>query len=216
MVDYKVKIVIADDHEVVIDGLVALLAPESDIQVVGKALDGEKLLEVLRNKPVDLVIMDIEMPNMNGAEATAELKASRPDLKILVLTMYNTAEFIGNLAKLGADGYILKNSPRKVLLEAIREVAKGGKYFPLEIKEKLFDGLLAKPGSTDSKPVELTDRELEIVRLICNEMTSQEIADQLYLSFHTVEKHRKNIIAKLQVKNTAGLVRYAFRNKLVE
>src|SRR5262245_55619738 len=123
MGDNKIKIVIADDHEVVIDGLVALLVPELDIQVVGRATDGEKLMEMLRNKPVYLVIMDIEMPKMNGVEATAELKAARPELKILVLTMYSTAEFIGNLAKLGADGYILKNSSRKILLEAIREVS---------------------------------------------------------------------------------------------
>jgi len=214
--DIPIKIVIADDHEVVIDGLVALLAVEQNIQVVGKALNGEHLLEVLRHKPADLVIMDIEMPKMNGAEATAELKSTRPDLKILVLTMYNSPEFIANLVKLGADGYILKNSAKRVLLEAIETVATGGKYFPLEIKEMMFNGMMAKSNLMVDKPAELTDREKEIIRLICNEMTSHEIADRLFLSFHTVEKHRKNIIAKLQVKNTAGLVRYAMRHGLAD
>lgn len=213
--EHKIKIVIADDHEVVIDGLMALLALEADFQVVGKALNGEHLLEVLKNKPCDVVIMDIEMPQMNGAEATAELKASRPELKILVLTMYNTYEFIANLAKLGVDGYILKNSSKRVLVEAIRAVAAGNKYFPLEIKEKLFEMVMPGHATTTARP-EITDREKDIIRLIAAELTSHEIAAKLFLSFHTVEKHRKNIMAKLQVKNTAGLVKYALRNGLAD
>ena len=204
--EHKIKIVIADDHELVIDGLMALLALEADLQVVGKALNGEHLLEVLRNKPCDVVIMDIEMPKMNGVEATAELKASRPELKILVLTMYNTYEFIANLAKLGVDGYILKNSSKKVLVEAIRTVADGGKYFPLEIKEKLFEMVMPGHAATTVRPV-ITDREKDIIRLIAAELTSHEIAAKLFLSFHTVEKHRKNIMAKMDAKNIADLLR---------
>ncbi len=110
----------------------------------------------------------------------------------------------------------MKNSAKRVLLEAIQTIANGGKYFPLEIKEMMFEGMMAKSNLMVNKPAELTDREKEIIRLICNEMTSHEIADRLLLSFHTVEKHRKNIIAKLQVKNTAGLVRYAMRHGLAD
>lgn len=210
-----IKIVIADDHEVMIDGIMALLTNEPTVQVVGRALDGQQLLQLVKHKPLDLVIMDIDMPHMNGAEATIELKQSHPALKILVLTMYHTPEFITELVKAGADGYILKSCSKRILVEAIQQVAKGEKYFPIEIKEKLFDGLVGRQGHTSTLP-EVTEREKEIIRLICNEMTSHEIAEMLFLSFHTVEKHRKNIIAKLQVKNTAGLVKYAMRHGLAD
>ena len=210
----KIKIIIADDHDVIIDGLMALLNTEDDMQIVGRANNGKQLLEVIKNKPVDLVILDIDMPEMNGVEAASKLKIKYPELKILVLSMYNTPDFIAQLLRHGVDGYILKNTRKKELIEAIRSVFIGKTFYAPEVTSAMMENF-RKEKKLEQKP-ELTEREKDIVRLICNEQTSREIAGQLFISFHTVEKHRKNIIAKLGVKNVAGLVKYALKNGLAD
>lgn len=211
----EIKIVIADDHDVIIDGLIALLNPEEDLTVSGRANNGEQLLEVISNKPVDLILLDIDMPKMNGAEAAKKIREKYPSIKILVLTMYNSPDFIAQLMKCGVNGYILKNTRRKDLVNAVREVMKGGFFYSPEVAHSVMDGLRSGPEKKNGA-IELTKREKEIIRLISEELTSREIGSQLYISHHTVERHRKNIIAKLGVKNVAGLVKYAMRHGLVE
>ncbi|MEO0776852.1 MAG: response regulator transcription factor [Bacteroidota bacterium] len=209
------KIVITDDHEVLIDGLIALLAPEADLQVVGKALNGRDLLELLAHKPVDLVIMDIDMPEMDGVVATQKLKEQFPHIKVLVLTMYSKPDFIKNLMRSGVDGYMLKYASKRDLVRAIRSVAENEFFYTPEIAQEVMQSLRSDSTTTEETPV-LSEREKEIIRLVAQEYTSREIAEQLYLSYHTVERHRKNILAKLGVKNVAGLVRYALKNGLVD
>ena len=210
-----IKIIITDDHDVIIDGLMALLSTENDIQIVGRANNGKQLLDIIKNKPVDLIILDIEMPEMNGVEAAEKIKEKFPELKILVLTMYNTPDFIANLLRHGIDGYILKNSRKKELLQAIRSVMMGRSFYAPEVTEMMMDSFRQEKYNKKNTPV-LTPREKEIIRLITEEYTSREIGEKLFISFHTVERHRKNIIAKLGVKNVAGLVKYAIRNGLVK
>jgi len=214
-INKTIKIVIADDHDVIIDGLMALLSPEKDLMVSGRANNGEQLLKVISNKPVDLILLDIDMPNMNGAEAAKKIRENNSDIKILVLTMYNSPDFIAQLMRCGVNGYILKNTRRKDLVNAIREVMKGGFYYSPEVAHSVMDSLRSEPNKKEEL-IELTRREKEIIRLISEELTSREIGEQLYISHHTVERHRKNIIAKLGVKNVAGLVKYAMRRGLVE
>jgi len=210
----KIKVFITDDHDVVIDGLIALLQSENDIQIVGRANNGKQLIEMLKNKPVDLVLMDIDMPIMNGVEATSYLKKNFPEIKVLILTMYNTPEFIANLLRIGADGYLLKNTRKKELVAAIRMVTNGQSFYAPDVTQTIMESF--KSGITSSSEPELTDREKDILRLITAEHTSREIGKKLFISFHTVERHRKNIIAKLGVKNVAGLVKYAIRKGLVK
>lgn len=209
-----IKIIIADDHDVIIDGLTALLSTEINLQIVGRANNGKQLLEIIKNKPVDLIILDIEMPEMNGVEATEKLKIKYPELKVLVLTMYNSPDFIANLLRHGVDGYILKNSRKQELLQAINSVVSGRSFYAPEVTEIMMDSFRQGQSNKEDTP-ELTPREIEIVRLIAEEYTSREIGEKLFISFHTVERHRKNIIAKLGVKNVAGLVKYAIKNGLV-
>ncbi|MEZ4935412.1 MAG: response regulator transcription factor [Saprospiraceae bacterium] len=208
-----IKIIIADDHDVIIDGLTALLSTEKNLQIVGRANNGKQLLEIIKNKPVDLIILDIEMPEMNGVEVTEKLKTIYPELKILVLTMYNSPDFIANLLRHGVDGYILKNSRKNDLLQAINSVVSGRPFYAPEVTEIMMDSFRQGQSNKEDTP-ELTQREIEIVRLIAEEYTSREIGEKLFISFHTVERHRKNIIAKLGVKNVAGLVKYALKNGL--
>lgn len=210
-----IKIIIADDHDVIIDGLTALLSTEKNLQIVGRANNGKQLLEIIKNKPVDLIILDIEMPEMNGVEAAELLKAKYPELKILVLTMYNSPDFIANLLRHGVDGYILKNSRKQELLQAINSVFSGRSFYAPEVTEIMMDSFRQGQSNKEDTP-ELTPREKEIVRLIAEEHTSREIGEKLFISFHTVERHRKNIIAKLGVKNVAGLVKYALKNGLTK
>lgn len=205
-----IKIVIADDHEVLIDGLMALFAPEPDLQVVGRALNGKQLLTLMENKPVDLVIMDIDMPEMNGVVATKELKAKYPEVKVLVLTMYSTSDFVKNLLRSGADGYMLKYAAKKDLIKAVRAVADDQLFYTPEIANEVMNSFREKEESA-AEVVTLSNREKEIVTMVAMELTSKEIADQLFLSYHTVERHRKNVLAKLGLKNSAGLTRYAIK-----
>ena len=170
------KIIIADDHDVIIDGLMALLSIESDVEVVGRANNGIQLLEVVKNKPVDLIILDIEMPEMNGVETAEKLKTNYPDLKILVLTMYNSPDFIASLLRHGVDGYILKNTRKADLLKAIRTVCEGGSFYTPEVTQIMMNSF-RKEKKSQTQP-ELTPREKDIIRLIANEFTSREIGEK--------------------------------------
>ncbi len=208
----KIKVLIADDHHLMIDGLQSLLDSVDGIEIVGVAHDGHEAITFASRKPVDVILLDIQMPKMNGFQVAAELKTKRPEIKLLVLTMYDKPGFIRELLESGVDGYVLKNTGKEELVEGIRAVMQGERYFSKEVETIFFDSLKKSKDDTAF----LTTREVEIMKLIAREFTSQEIAEQLFLSHFTVDTHRKNIISKLGVKNTAGLIRYAYENGYFE
>ena len=205
-----IPLIIADDHQVVIDGLKALLSQEPDLRILGEALNGEALLSLVRtyeeDKPV--VLLDINMPGLDGIEATRIIRQKHASVRILILSMYNKPAFIKGLVEAGVSGYILKNTGRDELLKAIRTVATGESYFSNEVTKTIMDSF--KTGATTA--VQLTRRELEILRLVAQAYSTAEIADKLFISTYTVDTHRKNLLSKLNMKNTAALVNYAIQN----
>jgi DNA-binding NarL/FixJ family response regulator len=175
------------------------------------------LLEVLESKSCDIILMDINMPEMDGVEATKQVKAKYPSIKILMLTMFSNREYIEKLLRAGADGYLLKNTGKEELQEAIDNIINGESYFSKEVTERIMEGLQKKKiAEKNTYIVELTEREIEVLKLIVQEFTTAEIAEKLFISPHTVETHRKNLISKLNVRNIAGLVKYAMQNGLVD
>ncbi len=209
-----IDVLIADDHQISIDGIKAILKDETDIQVAGEANNGREVLDLLKANEPDVILMDINMPEMDGIEATRQISLQYPKVKVLTLTMYDEIGFIEGIIKAGAKGYILKNSGTREMLDAIRTVYEGGQYYNDEIANILIKGLQEKHREKDK--ADLTRRETEVLKLIAREYTSHQIARELYISFHTVESHRKNIHSKLGVKNLAGLVKYALENGLLD
>ncbi|MFI5221023.1 MAG: response regulator [Bacteroidia bacterium] len=212
-----IKVIIADDHQMFIDGIKSLLRTHKNISIVGEANNGEQVLEILSKDPADIILMDVNMQVMDGIEATKQVRSKYPNVKILMLTMFNTKEYIEKVLRAGAHGYILKNTGKEELHEAIDKIMNGESYFSKEVTGRIMEGI-QKRKSVENDPMraELTDREKEVLKLISQELTTQEIADKLFISHHTVETHRKNLISKLNVKNTAGLVKYAVLQGLAD
>lgn len=212
-----IKIAIADDHQMFRDGIKSLLDNTREYVVVGEAKDGIELLALVKQVSLDVVLLDINMPKMNGLEAIKKLKSDHSEIKVIMLTMFNTNEYINKLLKSGADGYVLKNTGKEELEEAINTVVSGESFFSNEVKQTVMDNLQNKPQiEPDFFQVELTSREKEVLSLIVKEYTTNEIAEKLFISPHTVETYRKNLTSKLPVKNIAGLVRYAIQMGLVD
>lgn len=214
----RVRIAITDDHQMFIEGMLALLAEESWIETVGTAANGKELLVLLQQKQVDVVLMDVHMPEMDGLEATKTLVKDYPQTKVLMLTMAGDPKLITQLVTAGAHGYILKNTNKSELLEAIRKLANGDTYYSPEVAQTLIDSMRRpkpKPAA-NTGAVALTKREKEVLRLIALEFTTLEIAEKLFISENTVETHRKNLLSKLQARNSAGLVRYALESGLMD
>jgi DNA-binding NarL/FixJ family response regulator len=210
-----IKIIIADDHQMFIDGIKSLLVNENDIKVIGEALNGKQVLSLLEKELADIVLLDVNMPEMDGIEATKLIKQKYATVKILMLTMYNNQEFVFGLMNAGASGYILKNTGRKELLEAIQAVNDGKTFYSKEVTETILQNFAKKPGEKKIEAAHLTDREKDVLKLIAQEYNTQEIASQLFISANTVETHRKNLLSKLQAKNIAGLVKFAIQTGLV-
>ena len=202
----------ADDHDTVLDGLAAIFASVNDINVVGRARNGEELLRMLPNKPVDVLLLDIAMPVISGLEALPRLKRDHPKLRVIMLSGNNTYNYISGAIAAGADGYLTKDADRQEIVRAVKAVHAGRRFYNTEVADALLKGQTQR--QTAATPVVLTARERLIVCLISKELTSREIGDKLGISVLTVERHRRNIFAKLQVKNVVGLVLYAFENGL--
>ncbi|HJY64358.1 MAG TPA: response regulator transcription factor [Ignavibacteria bacterium] len=213
------KILIVDDHEVVRDGLRNILLSLENISIAGEAGNGEDAIKLYGSVKPDLVIMDISMPGMNGIEATRIIKEKDPDAKILILTMHDNQEYLNQIIRSGAKGFILKNTDKEELLEAVKTVASGENFFSKDISKLIIDNYIRSAKETEKndgfKEVPLTKREIEILKLIASGYSNQEIANILYISYNTVDTHRKNIMHKLSIKNTAGLVRYAIEKGLI-
>jgi len=203
----ELKIIIADDHKIVIDGLKSLLIQEPHIKVVGEASNGKEALDLIENTKVDIAVLDISMPEMNGVEATKIIKKEYPEVKILILTMHDGSEFIHELVEIGANGYILKNRGTEEFVEALETIANGEEY----IKGQVLNTLL-KAVRKPKQKVQFTRREKDVLRLIVDEHTTSEISAKLNIANSTVETHRRNLIEKTGVKSSLGLVRYAIEN----
>lgn len=209
------KIVIADDHQIVIDGIRSLLEQEIDLEIAGQALTGKELLETGLLCEPDLILMDIGMPVMDGITASKEIRKTHPEMRILVLTTYADAKHIREMMKVGVNGYLLKDSGKDQFLEAIHTVMNGEKYFDQQVTEVIMNSLQPpKKHSTILTP--LSPREKEIVRLIAKGDSTMEMAEKLHLSQLTIETHRKNIYTKLGMNKIASLVHYAINEGLFE
>jgi two-component system, NarL family, nitrate/nitrite response regulator NarL len=208
------QLVLADDHSLVRDGIRALLSGEANIQIKGEAGNGRELLDLLAVVKVDVVLMDIDMPEMNGLDATRVIRKTYPELKVIVLSMHDEKAMIQAMISAGVDGYLLKNSPKVDLLNAIREVAQGNSFFPVEVQSRLLqkDSDIFRKG----KLADLTERELEILTAIAEGLSNKEIGEKLFISHRTVDTHRTNLMQKLEVHNVAGLVRIAIQSGLVQ
>jgi DNA-binding NarL/FixJ family response regulator len=210
----KVRIYIIDDHKLFVQGVISLLSDETDLEITGFSLSSLDFLAGVEKLDVDVFLMDINMPDITGIELTRKLKEIKPDARVLALTMYDDFEYVENMIKSGADGYILKTAGLEELSLAIKSVARGVKFFGNEIQEIVFNkiggkGVAGVTGSNTEKQANLTKREIEIISLIAKEYTTQEIADKLFISTRTVETHRKNIISKTRVKSIIGLLKFA-------
>lgn len=214
----KVNVLVADDHKIFRDGIRALLREARNISVVATAGDGEEVLEKLKKIKPDIVLMDINMPGCNGIEATRIIKAKYPAIKILALTMHEEDRYIVDMMDAGASGYILKNTGAEELVSAIRAVSVGDSCLSKEVSDKLLTYIVRSNGSAPKKysnGVSLTEREKEVLKLIAEEQSNREIAARLFISLRTVDTHRRNLLQKLKLKNTASLVKYAIKNGLV-
>jgi DNA-binding NarL/FixJ family response regulator len=204
-----IRWMIADDHQIFIDGIRSLLQGEPGLECVGEALHGRQLLGQLDHLRPDVILLDINMPEMDGMETAQRIRTSHPGIRLIMLTMHERVDFITRLIELGVAGYLLKNTTRQDLLAAIHTVYGGGTYYSQQVTAAVMDSFRRKPGTGQPAEVELTPRELDVLRLIAREYTTAEIAEKLFISHHTVESHRKNLLSKLGKKNTAGLAAYA-------
>ena len=206
------RIVLADDHTIVRRGIKKMIEEMSDLTVIGEANDGLELLSLLNTLDTDMVILDISMPNLRGIEAIRGLKRISPTVKVLILTMYKDTELLHHAISSGADGYVLKEDSDKELYSAIEKVRQGGVYISPRMAERLTEDRVETKGEIFNPPLErLTKREMEVLRLIAGGKSNKEIADLLFVSIRTVQNHRANIMSKLDIRNTADLVKYAIR-----
>lgn len=212
-----IRLVIADDHEIFRDGLSLMLSKQQDMLLVGQAQDGRELISLVNAVMPDVIMTDVKMPIMDGIEATRSLLIQHPDLKIIALSMFDEENLIVDMLEAGAKGYLLKNADKQEILDAIHSVYEDKNYYCHHTSSKLAS-LISKSKFNPyrkKEPISFTEREIEIIKLICQQLTAQEIADKLYLSKRTVEGHRTKILEKMNVKNTAGVVIYALKHRIV-
>jgi two-component system response regulator NreC len=209
----KIKVLLVDDHQIILDGIKSLLENTDDVQVVATANNGNEALNTLKLLTVDVILMDIDMPGLNGIDATRQIHEKYKGVKVIMLTMHSESSMIKNLIEIGAYGYLVKNSSKEELLDAIYKVAKGEKYFSSEVTMSLLNPEKSK---TSDIKIDFTQREIEIIQLLADGLTNKEIGDKLFISHRTVDTHRTNIMKKVGVSNVAGLISFAIKNGLVE
>lgn len=210
----RIKLLLVDDHLMFLEGLQSLFNKEPSIEVIGTASSAAIALKILTEQKADVVITDLSMPAMDGSQLIERLHDLYPETCILVLSMHSEADIITKLIQQNVNGYLLKNAEKSELLKAVQTIFEGKNYFSAEV-QKIFTEHSFKRNINREQMPELSSREKEVLKLIVDEFTTKEIAQKLFISQHTVESHRKNIISKLNVKNVAGLVKYAIENNLV-
>ena len=210
----NIKILLVDDHKLIRDGLRLIIDTTPNIDVMGECTNGREAIQYLEKNEgdIDVVVMDITMPDMNGIDATEIILDLYPKINILALSMHSEEAYIMKMIKAGAKGYLLKDSGSDRLVDAIEAVNRNEKYYSKEVSLKLINLLVQKDGVAESI---ISERETEILKMISNGSTNKEVADHLSISCRTVESHRRNIIKKLNLKNTAGMIKYAYDNNLV-
>lgn len=206
------KVAIVDDHRLFRQGLAVILASKNSIEVVGKYESAIALLEALPELEVDLILLDIDMPEMDGITAAPEIFKLKAEVKIVILSMHLNSRKIQDAVAAKVHGYLLKTSSDDEVAHAIEEVMAGKDYFSKEAHEQLIDSFRSRD---EGQLVELTPREIEILKLVCEEMNSQEIAEKLFISVHTAETHRRNLLSKTGCRNSVGLVKYAMEKGYV-
>lgn len=205
------RVLLVDDHAIVSDGLQALLQTVGGVEIVSKLTSGDFVLAYLKQNEVDLMITDYAMPDMDGLTLVKKAKQIKPDLKIIVLSMHDEVVMIREMLSAGVDGYVLKKYAQQELVNAIEMVRNGSQYWSAEVNRALLSFLLPQ----ETQQNQITERELEVLRLLAQELTSKQIADKLFISERTVETHRKNLMRKTGANNGIGLMRYAYGKKLL-
>jgi two-component system nitrate/nitrite response regulator NarL len=217
MLKDKIKLFILDDHQMLIDGLRSLLETEKDYEFIGSAQNGLEALGLISKKLPDIVLSDINMPVMNGIDFTKELKKRHPEVKVIALSMFSEKEPISAMLAAGASGYILKNTGKEELLNALYKVASGGTFLSDEVAVEIMRSMQQPTEkNAPSTQINITKREKEIIQLIAKEYSNAQIAEQLFISERTVETHRKNIFHKVNTKTVVGLIKFAIENKLID
>ncbi|MDW7692474.1 response regulator transcription factor [Flammeovirgaceae bacterium SG7u.111] len=212
-----IKILLADDHQVIRDGIRSFLEGNDRFQIVAEASNGKQVLARLEKTEVDAIIMDIRMDVMDGITCTKEVSKLYPDIKVLVLSMYNEPQYIKSIMASGASGYLLKNSGQEEVIRGIESVVSGEKFYSAEVTNTVMNSLGGKKSrSFSDMEIPLTEREKEVLELIVQEFSNQEIADKLFISPRTVDAHKRNLLEKTGAKNMAGLVKYAIRHQLFD
>jgi DNA-binding NarL/FixJ family response regulator len=210
------RILVADDHEIVRQGLKLVLNAEPDLEVVAEAADGAEAVELGLREDVHLAILDISMPRLTGLQAAAELARRRPELRLLILSMYDNEQFLFEALKAGASGYVLKSGADDDIVDAVRAAMRGEPFLYPAAVNSLVRDFLERADERDEEYEPLTPRELEVLKLIAEGYSSKEIASMLVISLKTVERHRANILGKLGMRDRVDLTRYAIRRGLIE
>jgi len=210
-----IRVLLVDDHNLMLDGLSAMLVTKEGIQVVGRAEDGRKALDLVKIMEPHVVMMDMDMPVLNGLEASKIVLRQYPSVRVIMLTMHHEPGLVKKVKEYGLHGFLMKTTDGTEMVLAIRTVAAGGTAFPTE--EVIHNMANSRSGNLDDQQLlsELTEREIEILKCIAKGMSNKEIGEQLHISHRTVDTHRTNLARKLSVKNIAGLVHFAFRNGLL-
>ena len=214
-----INILLADDHTMFVDGIDSILKTETDMKVAGKVYTGPDVVSFVKENDVDLILLDVNLPDMNGIEVCKALKEFDNDVKILAISMFNEESFVTEILNNGAQGYILKNTGREELLKAIRTVVGGKSYFSDDVTQTIMKGLMKQRKASKQKEgffPKISRREKEVLKLIVQEHTTQEIANKLFISLKTVESHRSSLLNKMNARNSAGLVRIAIENNLLD
>lgn len=214
-----IKLLVADDHPIFLEGISALISSIPHFEILGTASNGNELIAKIEKCKPNVILLDINMPELDGIETLKYIKDKFPNSKVIMLTMFNEARMIREALEAGAKGYILKNINRDELIKAIETVNSGKPFLDAAVQEKMIESI-AKPNSNDNIISDailesITQREMEILQLIAQGLTSHDVAEKLFISKNTVETHRKNLLTKLNVKNTAGLLQIAFKKGIV-
>lgn len=214
-----IRVLIVDDHQLMIEGLKSLLEDEEDVAFVLGANSLEETLKILGSNPIDVILMDVNMPNVSGIDATQKIKEIYPEIKVIALTMHDDISIITKMIKAGASGYVLKRTNMNEVIEALKTVHNNGKYLSMSTQNIIMDNLMSPADLLDrkeDKKAVLSSRELEVLKLIAKEYSNEQIGEKLFISERTVEAHRRNIFIKTKTKSIIGLMKYAIKEELIE